>query len=269
MADVNKIVPGIKKDMEQELETGEDVSRLSSYKVKIEVFEGPFDLLLHMIDEGKIDLYKVSLTEITSGYLDYIKALDKFSIVVASEFLLMAAYLLEMKSKMLLPAPETKEQEEDIEISNIEELLAERLAEYKVYKNLAKELRERKEVFQKVYARYTPKEEFESREFFLVDISLRDLALAFKKVWDTAAARDQTTEIIGEDISIEDKIDEILEMLKVKRGGVEFESLFRQPTRLTVIITFLAMLELIRQKLISVKQDNLFDKILIFGREDK
>ena len=89
----------------------EDKALLSSYKVKLDVFEGPFDLLLAMVDKGEVDLYKVSLTQITSGFLDYIKTMEKLNIVIAGEFLLMAAYLLEMKSKMLLPEVPAAEDE--------------------------------------------------------------------------------------------------------------------------------------------------------------
>ncbi|MFC1768006.1 segregation and condensation protein A [Candidatus Margulisiibacteriota bacterium] len=264
---MRRILPGIKKDMEKELEGGEDVSRLSAYKVKIEVFEGPFDLLLHMIDEDKIDLYQVSLTKITQGYLDYIKTLDKFNIVVASEFLLMAAYLLEMKSKMLLPVKEEEKVEEGLEIENIEELLAERLAEYKIYKGLADDLRKRKDIFQKVHSRYTPEDAAAAQEFFLVDVSLRDLVIAFKKVWDDADARGDTVEIVAENISINDKIKDILGRVKKKKDGVKFESFFEGASKLTIIVTFLAMLELIRQKLIKIKQSGLFGGILIYGAE--
>ncbi len=91
----------------------EEKSLLSSYQVKQEAFEGPFDLLLALIDKGDIDLYKVSLTGITAGFMEHIKTMDKLNMVVAGEFLLMAAYLLEMKSKMLLPEKPSLEDEEE------------------------------------------------------------------------------------------------------------------------------------------------------------
>jgi len=262
--DMKKILPGVKNEMEKELETGEDVSRLSSYNVKIDVFEGPFDLLLHMIDDGRVDLYKVSLTNITQGYLDYIRTLDKYSIVVASEFLLMTAYLLEMKSRMLLPAKEEPKPEE-LDIGNVEEILAERLAEYKVFKDVAGELKKRKELFQNVYSRYTVQEAIASQEFYLTEVSLKDLVIAFKKVWDAANEKDETREIVAENISINDKIKEILDRVKGKKDGVKFEDFFADASKLAIVVMFLAMLELIRQKLIKIRQDALFGGIFIYG----
>jgi len=243
----------------------EDKALLSSYKVKLDVFEGPFDLLLAMVDKGEVDLYKVSLTQITSGFLDYIKTMEKLNIVIAGEFLLMAAYLLEMKSKMLLPEVPAAEDEEDL--LSVEEELLERLAEYKIYKGLAKGLKERKDVFQRVYARYKPEEALEDREIFLVEVSMKDLVAAFKRVWDIAESRDKTQEITAEVFSVHDKISEILGKIKASPKGISFDSLFTRFVKTEIIVTFLAILELIRQKLIKILQSEMFGEICIYGTE--
>jgi len=246
-------------------EIEEDKALLSAYKVKLDVFEGPFDLLLAMVDKGEIDLYKVSLTQITSGFLEYIRTMEKLNIVIAGEFLLMAACLLEMKSKMLLPEVPSVEEEEDL--LSVEEELLERLAEYKLYKGLAQSLKERKEVFQRVYTRYKPEEALEDREIFLVEVSMKDLVSAFKRVWDEAESRGKTSEIIAESISVKDKISEILAKVNASPEGVSFDSLFTRFVKVEIIVTFLAILELIRQKSIKILQNETFGNIYIYRME--
>lgn len=249
-------------------EIEEDKALLGSYKVKLDVFEGPFDLLLSMIDKKEIDLYKVSLAQITGGFLEYIHKMERLNMLVAGEFLLMAAYLLEMKSRMLLPQMPALAQDEDL--ISVEEELLQRLAEYKIYKGLAQSLKERKEVFQRVYARYTPEEASADQEIFLVDVTLKDLVLAFKRVWDVAESREKTEEIIGDSFSVKDKIFEIMGKVKSSSKGITFDSLFERFVKAEIIVTFLAILELIRQKLIKIMQNESFGQIYIFwaGHEE-
>ena len=246
--------------------TGEEEgSLLASYKLKLDVFEGPFDLLLAMIDKGEIDLFKVSLTQITAGFMDYIKTMQRYNIVIAGEFLLMAAYLLEMKSKMLLPEDPKAEEQEDL--LAVEDDLLKRLAEYKLYKGLANSLRERKDVFQKVYTRYKPEEALEDREIFLVEVSMKDLVAAFKRVWDIAESREKTSEITLEVFSVKEMISAILEKINNKPEGVSFESLFVRYIKAEIIVTFLAILELMKQKLVRIMQNDTFGEIYIYGTE--
>ncbi len=243
----------------------EDSTLLASYKLKLDVFEGPFDLLLAMIDKGEIDLFKVSLTQITSGFMDYIRTMEKYNIVIAGEFLLMAAYLLEMKSRMLLPEVPSSQEEEDL--LNVEEELLQRLAEYKLYKGLAKSLKDRKDVFQKVYTRYQPEEALEDREIFLVEVSMKDLVAAFKRVWDMAESRERTDEIAMEVFSVKEMISAILEKIKGNPEGLRFDALFDRYVKAEIIVTFLAILELIKQKLIRILQNDMFGEIYIYTTE--
>ncbi len=243
-------------------EVDEEISLLSAYHVKQEVFDGPFDLMLALIDKKELDLYKISLTDVTKGFIDYIRSMEKTNIVIAGEFVLMAAYLLEMKSKMLLPQPPVAEEEESL--INVEEELLARLAEYKIYKGLANSLKERKDVFQKVYTRYAPEEALADQEIFLVDISLKDLVSAFKRVWDLAEAKETTREIAQESLSVKDKIEEIEHKIKASPKGLGFTSLFVTFSKLEIIVTFLAVLELIKRKMIKILQNETFGEILIF-----
>jgi len=259
----------MKEALQGEADSQEDVSALSEYHVKQESFEGPFDLLLHMIDEEELDIYKVSLSQVIKGFIEYLNNMKELNIIIASEFLLMAAYLIEMKSKMLLPVPEEPEEEENLE--EIEKTLLDRLHEYKVFKELAVQLKERKAVFGKTYARKVVDDAYneEQREVFLTDVSLKDLLFAFQKVWKEVESRGTTGEIVDEHITLPEKISEIVGKLKKMKGGLPFDQLFTRFVKFEVVITFLAILELARQRKIQIKQGDVFGSILIFGRENK
>jgi segregation and condensation protein A len=231
-----------------------------AYQIEIDVYQGPFDLLLKGIDEGSIDIYRVSISQITSSFFEYWKR-EEPDLILASDFLAMAAYLLEMKSKALLPAKEESLAEEIL--SGIEESLVSHIQEYEVYKNLAQTLRQRKEVFEKVYGRHEGEEE--EKEIELVDVSLRDLVLAFKRVYEEAAKRERVVPIEAEEITLEDRVIEIKKMVAGRGDGVPFEDLFLRKTRLEVVVTFLAILELAKQRFIRLTQGRRFGSILIFA----
>jgi len=231
-----------------------------AYQVDIDVYRGPFDLLLKGIDEKSIDIYRVSISQITSSYFEYWQQ-EEPDLILASDFLAMAAYLLELKSRALLPAKEEAAEEEIL--AGIEESLLSHIQEYEVYKNLAQTLRQRKEFFEKVYGRHEGEEE--GKEIELVDVSLRDLVLAFKRVYEEAAKRERIVPIEAEEITLEDRIIEIKKMVAGRSDGVPFEDLFIRKTRLEVVVTFLAILELAKQRFIRLTQGRLFGSILIFA----
>ena len=228
------------------------------YQVKLEVFEGPFDLLLKAIDEGKIDIYRVSVAQIVSSYFEYWKTAEP-NLILACDFLYMAAYLLELKSKALLPSSE-KEIEE--EVTEIEETLSLHIQEYEVYKEIAFRLQKRKEIFDRVFGR---EGEERNSEIELVGVNLRDLVIAFKRVYEEALAREQVVPITKEEITLEDRIGEIMHLLAGRKEGIPFEDLFLRRTRLEVILTFLAILELVKQQAIYVLQNRHFGSILVFA----
>lgn len=268
-AEIKKKCLDIDEEISREADSEEETSGLSNYHVRIEAFEGPFDLLLHMIDEGKVDIYKVSITEIVRGYVEYIKIMKDLDIVVASEFLVMAAYLIEMKSRMLLPVEPQAKQAEDLE--EIEKTLLERLHEYKIFKELAEKLKERKEVFGRTYSRFStdsPQIE-EERDVFLTDVTLRDLVFAFQRVWNLAQKEGKQVQIEDENVTVAMKINDIILAVQRRKEGVPFEELFNRFAKLEIIVTFLALLELARQRRILIKQGGIFGSILIFERAEE
>ncbi|MEE8637934.1 MAG: segregation/condensation protein A, partial [Candidatus Margulisiibacteriota bacterium] len=206
------------------------------------------------------DIFQVSISQITSAYFEYWKR-EVPDLVLASDFLIMAAYLLEMKSKALLPAKE--EEVGDEILSDIEESLVSHIQEYEVYKNLAQTLRQRKEVFEKVYGRHEGEED--EKEIELVDVSLKDLVLAFKRVYQEAAKRESVVPIEAEEITLEDRIIEIKRMVAGRSAGVPFDDIFLRKTRLEIMVTFLAVLELAKQRFIRITQGRRFGSILIFA----
>ncbi len=234
------------------------------YEVKIDVYQGPFDLLLKAIDEGKIDIYQVLISQITAAYFEYWKK-SETSLVLASDFLFMAAYLLELKSKALLPQKEELLPGEDI--LGIEQSLVSHIQEYEMFKNLAKTLYQRKEIFERVYGRHEGEQQ--EKEIELVDVSLRDLVLAFKKVYEDAAKRESIVPIQAEEIKVSDRIQEIKAMLENCAEGVAFENIFILRTRAEIIVTFLAILELAKQRFIRIVQNRRFGGIMIMKNPEK
>ena len=231
-----------------------------AYQVKIDVYEGPFDLLLKAIDDGQIDIYRVSLAQITASYFEYWKA-EGPDLLLASDFLYLAAYLIELKSRGLLPYQEETAVEENV--LGVEESLLQHIQEFEVYKRIARDLKERKAVFERIYGRHEG-ERTES-DIELVDVSLRDLVLAFQKVYREAGERDKVGLIQAEEITLEDRIVEIKRMVAGRKDGVPFEDLFFRKTRLEVVVTFLAILELAKQRFIYITQGRRFGSILIFA----
>jgi len=192
------------------------------FKIKLDKFEGPFDLLLHLIEEKKIDIYEVSISEITSAYLGYLRQMQNLDLEIASEFLVMAAILIEMKSKMLLPNTNSVDQEAIIEAEAERRALLQRLIEYKAFKNIAQKLLEREEEHSYVLTReqinrHIINENFKVQKNIIVrNASMELLCKAFQKAWQDFEVR-----VITHDIdhlspslfSIKDKIYEIVNKL--------------------------------------------------------
>lgn len=228
------------------------------YEVETEVFTGPFDLLLKAIDEGQVDIFKVSVSRIIAAFFDAWKK-ETVNLIFSSDFLIMAAYLLEMKSKALLPTVATEAEEEML--GNLEESLLSHLQEYEAYKNIAQTLRQRKEVFEKIYGRHEG--EAQEKEIELVDVSLKDLVQAFKRVYDQAAKREKIIPISSEEVTLEQRVQEIKDLLTSRSEGVPFIDIFIRKTRLEIVVTFLAVLELAKQNFLRVVQDRRFSEIMI------
>ena len=230
----------------------------AAYEVETEVFTGPFDLLLKAIDEGQVDIFKVSVSRIVAMFFDAWRK-ETINLFFSFVFLIMAASFLEMKSKPLFPAVATEAEEEML--GSLEESLLSHLQEYETYKNIAQTLRQRKEVFEKIYGRHEG--EAQEKEIELVDVSLKDLVQAFKRVYDQAAKREKIIPISSEEVTLEQRVQEIKDLLTFRCEGVPFIDIFIRKTRLEIVVTFLAVLELAKQNFLRVVQDRRFSEIMI------
>lgn len=239
--------------------------------VKLPVFEGPLDLLLHLIDKNKIDIYDIPIVEITEQYMDYIQQMQQEDLNIMSEFMVMAATLLDIKCKMLLPREVNEEGEE----ADPREELVQKLLEYKMYKYMSYELRDRMtDASRCVYKKNTmPKEVLEYRQPVEVEELIGDLTLAklqeiyrsiIKKQEDKLdPIRSKFGKIEKEEVSLEDKMTDLYKYA-VSHKQFSFRRLLeKQSSKIQVIVTFLAILELMKMGVIQIRQEQLFADIEI------
>lgn len=239
-------------------------SGLSRFSVKLPGYEGHFESLLSLIESEAVDICDISLFSVTAQYMEYLSIAQVLDLDFSSEFLLVASYLMESKSRKLLPVEEEKEDIEEVETS-----LIDHVAQYRIFKKMAVFLKQKKEDFSKVFHRFRLEPSAgRQKEYFLKDVAVSDLVDAFRKVWAEASEKKEGFEIVDELVTVEDKVKDISERLEASSGPIGFESLFRTKTRIEVIVTFLAMLELIRLKKIQLKQDGFFGQIVIFSSRE-
>lgn len=228
-----------------------------NYQLKLAVFEGPFDLLLYLIKKNQIDIYDIPIAQITEEYLNYIEMMQKLNLDVASEFIVIAVTLMYIKAKMLLPKDEIVEaQEEDPRTDLVKHLL-----EYSTYKEISERMKiyeaRKREIFERLYPISISKED-------------KELALdiyALIKAMDSVIARVKERKlfvIASESIKVKDRINELVEILKNVECISFFELCKENYDKMYIIALFLAILELLKLKIIGVKQDKLFDDIKIF-----
>ncbi|MEW6544217.1 MAG: segregation/condensation protein A [Nitrospirota bacterium] len=231
------------------------------YQVRLQQFEGPLDLLLHLIKKNEINIYDIPIALITQQYLDYLSLMKSLNLAVAGEFLVMAATLVQIKSRMLLPADETETDEE--EGPDPREELVRRLLAYKQFKEAASQLEHQERLWRDVFAREPlPVAEVRSEEALIEEVSLFDLVDALQSVL-LRAPDPRLLEIVSENLTVKDRMNAILETLESKES-VTFPSLFEgQCHRLLIIVTFLALLELTRLRLVRVFQAETFGPILV------
>ncbi len=236
------------------------------YKVTIDNFDGPLDLLLHLIKEQNIDIYDIKLEEITNGYLNYIKKMKELNLSIASEYLVMASELLEIKSKMLLPKKE-KIDEDNYE-EDPKEALIEKLLLYKKYKEVTSTFKslekERKLVFSKAPENLNiyVKEE-ENNESFSID----DLVNAFNELLKRKELEKPiSTKITKKELSVTEKVSKIKNILKLKKT-INFEDIFEEESKQEIIISFLSVLEMVKKDEIVLRQDGNFKSIVISLKE--
>lgn len=241
------------------------------YQVKIDAFEGPLDLLLHLINRLEIDIYDIPVAQITEQYLLYIKTMNELKLDVASEYLVIAATLLEIKSKMLLPKHEEDLNEDDTEFSYEEDPrdeLVERLIEYRKYKEAAYDLKSLEEERGLMYTKPPSDLSDFSKEIQPektdLNVSLYDMLAAFQKLLRRKKLqKPMATKIARQEISIEKRMVEILDELRKLKGRKNFNDLFPYQAKDHIVVTFLAILELIKRKEIDVEQQENFGDIFI------
>ena len=232
------------------------------YAVKIDAFEGPLDLLLHLIKESKVDIWNIKIVDITDQYLNYIKSMESLNLNIASEYLVMASELMEMKSKMLLPRYQEEENIEE-EIDSREQLI-QKLIEYQKYKDMTKNFKELEEVRHEFYTK-TPenlKEYVEEGTIITTDITLDDLMNAFQKFLERKKLeKPLATTITKREITVEERRKSIRNILK-ERKKVDFYELFEEYTKEYIVVTFLAVLEMAKKQELTIYQENNFDNII-------
>ncbi|MCL0038446.1 segregation/condensation protein A [Thermodesulfovibrionales bacterium] len=230
-------------------------------QIKVPIFEGPLDLLLHLISLNKIDIYDIPLAMITRQYLEYIEMANEFSLEIASEFLVMAATLIYIKSRMLLPPDETIETEEQ---EDPRTGLVQRLLEYQAYKEVSAVLKEKEDVRMNTFSRL-PSEKGGSAiepELYLFDVNLSYLMGSLKNILGKAPP--DTVRITRETLTVKERIAVISRKIKNERT-IRFEDIFGEDrTRIQIIVTFLALLEILRLGLAKAYQDREFGTIWIY-----
>src|SRR5262245_23160546 len=231
------------------------------YQVRIENFEGPLDLLLHLIKKSEINIYDIPIHLIAQQYLTYIEAMEGLNSTVAGEFLVMAATLLQIKSKMLLPADESVADDEDG--PDPREELVRRLLEYKQFKDAARQLDQHERVWREIYSREQGQAvELDSDETLLDHVSLFELVDVLQGILDRNPGK-RFMEILPDNLTVRDRMNAILEMLEGQES-VSFVSFFEPAChRVVIIVTFLALLELMRLRTVRVFQAEHFGPILV------
>ena len=239
-----------------------------SYKLKLDMFEGPLDLLLYLIKKNDINVYDIPIAKITDQYLEYIEMMKLLDLEFVGDFLVMAATLMQIKSRMLLPPDPSQEEEE----ADPRDELVRKLQEYKIFKEIADHLKTKETERQKLFPRKMDEEllkelEEESKEVYF-EANLFDLITAFTKAL-TRFKESPVYEVVQEEFTVEQKIHDILHALLREPRILLTEFFVHTSSKMEVIVTFMAILELIRLREIKVMQKRLFSDIEVFRNQEK
>ena len=230
------------------------------YTLKINDFEGPFDLLLHLIKEAKMSVFDFSVEEIVKSYLDYINKMQEVNLTIASSYLVMASELIEIKSRMLLPRREDDTEEEE----DPKERLINRLIEYQKYKDLTEEFKNMEEKRKEIYTKLPEDLSSYTEDNVLKNsnVTLDDLLLAFQAFLERQKEEVVLeTKVTKREITVEERRRDIKSRLR-KNKKVSFFELFDIITKEYVVVTFLAVLEMVRKNELNIIQENNFDDII-------
>jgi len=238
-----------------------------SYKIKLEMFEGPLDLLLYLVKKDHLNIYDIPIAQVTEQYLRYLDIMRFLNLNVAGEFLVMAATLMQIKSKMLLPIEAVDEAEAEQEDPRAE--LVRRLLEYEKFKQIAETLRQKetdqREVFKRPKSQGIEIPEEKQETYF--EASLFDLITAFSQALENVP-KEVFYEVIKDEFTVEQKIHDILHMLLVS-SSLRISELFNKAkNKIEIVVTFLAILELIKLKEIIARQKDLFQEIEIIRNKE-
>lgn len=235
-----------------------------SYKVQLEIFEGPLDLLFYLIKREELDIHHIPIARITEQYLEYINLMRMLNLDLAGEFLVMAATLMHIKSRMLLPKGELREDEED---EDPQAELVKQLIEYQKFKEMAEKLDKRQIQQEDIFIRGKDESmKLAQKEGFLLEANLFDLINAFSKIL-TTVSEESFAEIIEDEATVNEKIRDILDLLR-RQISLNFTRLFvGLATKVEMVVTFLALLELIRLKEVKIRQAQRFGEIRVYKRQ--
>ena len=227
---------------------------------KINEFEGPLDLLLHLIKESKINIMDIEIEKITDQYMNYLDLQEKMNLEIASEYLVMASELIELKSKLLLPNPKNEEGEEE----DPREELVNRLLEYQAYKEITKVLQDKENLRKEIYTKAPEniRNYVEEDVSITTDVTLDDLVEAFKKYLERKKeTKPLQTKITVNEVTVSSRRHDIKNLLRTKKR-VSFFELFPVVSKEYVIATFLAVLEMAKSHELTITQDGTFDDII-------
>ena len=237
------------------------MTKNSNLTLELPNFEGPLDLLLHLIKSQKIDIYDIPIAIITKQYLDYLEQMQEFNVEIASDFLLMAATLLQIKSRILLPRVVRSESQEE---EDPRQELVDKLIEYRKFKEVSSQL----ETLADKHSQYLFRKPEKGVLQYLPpeDLSVELLLTAFTTLWE--AGIEEFAIVKREEFTVQDKMKEVILLLRKSSGEIEFNDVItRAGTKDEIITTFLALLELIKLKKILIKQEYQFANIRILLRE--
>lgn len=232
------------------------------YEIKIDEFEGPLDLLLHLIKTSDVNIFDIEIDEITKQYLSYIEQMEELNLNIASEYLVMAAELMEIKSSILLPKPETVDDEYE---EDPREQLIERLLEYKRYKEISSEFKQLEENRKEIYTKIPENlKNYQSEETVpMLDLDLEVLMQAFQKFLERKEEEKPLhTTVTTREYSVRERSKEIRSILKQKKQ-VKFDELFEINKRDYIIVTFLSILTMCKKQEIAINQDDNFKEIYL------
>lgn len=232
------------------------------YEIKIDEFEGPLDLLLHLIKSSDMNIFDIEVEKITKQYLDYIEAMEEMNLNVASEYLVMAAELIEMKSATLLPKPKIEEDEYE---EDPRDALIQRLLEYKQYKEVTESFKELEEERKQIYTKVAENlKNYQTDESVsMLDVDLDILMEAFKKFLERKEEEKPLhTTVTTKEYSVKERSREIRSLLKSKKK-VKFEELFEIRKKDYVVVTFLSILSMCKKQELEITQTGNFDEIYL------